>query len=308
MNDQEKGRKLLFEGVIPPMITPFKGDDERTDYEAHIANLQQWQTHGLGGYVVLGSNSETIFLSQEEKLKLIEITADVVGDSKMLIAGTGMDSTLETIRLTNHAAQRGAKAALVLTPFYYKKSMDDHALIRHFVKLADQSDIPILIYNVTKYTGVNVSTEVIRILSQHENIVGMKDSSGSIAQLVQYETVADPSFQVLVGTASIWLPALQLGVQAGIMALANCAPAACVKLQALYRSGRLEEAQRLYRKLVPVNYAVTTGYGVAGLKYVCSKLGFRGGSVRSPLRHLDAEAAERIDELLLEANLLDAVS
>jgi 4-hydroxy-2-oxoglutarate aldolase len=288
---------IRFKGVIPPMITPFSPDGT-VDYPALERNIAQWNQAGLGGYLVLGSNSEAASLSETEKLELIARSAAAMLPQHVLLAGTGMESTVETIRLSNLAAREGAQAALVLTPFYYKDSLSDEAQIRHFQEVADKVHIPVLIYNVPKYTNINVSNRVIEVLSQHPNIIGMKDSSGNIAQLVEFQRVADPRFQILTGTAGVWYPALVLGVQAGIMALANCAPAELVEVQSLFEAGHPAAAEALYRKWVPVNHAVTATYGVAGLKYACTLRGYAAGEVRSPLQPLSDKGKEAIAQLL----------
>ena len=292
-----------FRGVLPPMVTPFAADGE-VDYAAHIRNVKRWNERGLGGYVVLGSNSEAVYLTEREKLRLIGDTAENAAPGYRIIAGTGMESTRETIHLTNEAARAGAEAALIITPFYYAGKMSDRALIWHFTQIADAVRIPILIYNVTKFTNINVSPAVIAELSRHPNIIGMKDSSGSIPQLVQYQAVADPSFQVLVGTAAAWYPGLAMGVTAGIMALANCAPNECVEVQSLFDEGKHAEAEALYRRLFPVNQAVTATFGVAGLKYACACRGFAGGYVRSPLQELEDAERKTIDKIMEKAGLL----
>jgi len=288
---------IRFKGVIPPMITPFSSDGA-VDYPALERNIAQWNQAGLGGYLVLGSNSEAASLSETEKLELVARSAAAMQPQHVLLAGTGMESTRETIRLSNLAAREGAQAALVLTPFYYKDSLSDEAQIRHFQEVADNVHIPVLIYNVPKYTNINVSNRVIEVLSQHPNIIGMKDSSGNIAQLVEFQRVADPRFQILTGTAGVWYPALVLGVQAGIMALANCAPAELVEVQSLFETGHPAEAEALYRKWVPVNHAVTATYGVAGLKHACTLRGYAAGAVRSPLPPLSDKGKEAIAHLL----------
>ena len=287
---------MRFKGVIPPMITPFKKDGS-VDWEAHAFNVGRWSNGGLGGLLVMGSNSEAAFLSEREKLELIRVTADTAADSLTVLAGTGLESTTGTIDLTNKAASKGAEAALVLTPHFYRGRMTDKALINHFSEIAEEAAIPILIYNVPKYTGINVPLKVVAELSTHPNIVGMKDSSGNIGQLVQLQEIAGPEFQVLTGTASVWLPALRLGVEAAIMALANCAPDICVQIQSLYETGDQSRAEHFYRLAVPVNHAVTAGFGIAGLKYVCALRGFEGGSVRRPLQDLSEREKEALAEI-----------
>ena len=279
------------------MITPFR-EDGSIDFEAHVFNVGRWSNTGLGGLLVMGSNSEAIFLSKREKLELIRATVESAADDLAILAGTGLESTAATIDLTNKAAKAGAEAALILTPNFYRGRMTDGALIHHFTEVAEAAAIPILIYNVPKYTGINVSAQVVSELSMHPNIVGMKDSTGNVSQLVQFQEIAGPDFQILTGTASIWLPALQLGVEAAIMALANCAPEICVEIQRLHEAGEEDAARELYRIAVPVNHAVTAGYGIAGLKYACSLRGFEGGLVRSPLQELTDAQKEAMTQVV----------
>lgn len=293
-----------IQGAIPPMITPFTKEGD-VDYEAHLHNLSRWNTFPLAGYLVLGSNSEAAYLNEEEKLELIRLSAEHAPKNRVIMAGTGLESTRETIKLTNKAARAGAHCALLLTPNYYADQMGDEAQLRYFTDVADNSDIPILIYNVTKYTHINISPRVVGQLSRHKNIIGMKDSSGSIPQLVQFKKEIDPSaFNLMVGTAAAWYPALDLGVQGAVMALANCAPRECADIQRLFDEGQRSEARALYERVFPINHALTATYGVAGLKYACDLLGFKGGYVRKPLLELSSEKKERIQALLIEGKLL----
>jgi len=215
-----------------------------------------------------------------------------------------MESARETIRLTNDAAAAGAMGALVLTPFYYLDQMTHDALVAYFQTVADASRIPILVYNVPKFTHLSLSLRTILKLSEHPNIVGMKDSSGNIPQLAALKAEFDSDFAVLVGTANAWLPALQLGVQGGIHALANCCPDECTEIQTLFNSGKAGEALDLYQRLLPVNEAVTATYGVAGLKYACDLRGYYGGSVRAPLLPLSESQKTDLRNTLTRANLL----
>ncbi len=289
-------------GPIPPVITPFRADGE-VDFEAFIFNLDKWKQAGIRTILLFGSNGETPLLERAEKLKLLQRAADHCGDEVTLLAGTGLESTRATLEFTREAALAGASGALVLTPHFYRPQMDDEALRTHFRTLADADILPVLIYNVPKYTGLNVSSALLRDLSRHPRIVGMKDSSGDIAQFVRFQSAALDDFQVLPGTASIWYPALVLGAEAGIMALANCAPEACLQVYDWFMQERWEEAEFLYRKLLPVNTAVTATYGIAGLKHACSLRGYRAGSVRPPLRALPAGQATVIEKLLEAAQI-----
>lgn len=293
-----------IKGVLPPMITPFKENGD-VDYEKHGANVKKWSEYDLAGFLVLGSNSETVYLTEEEKLNLIKVTVENNVNKKLIMVGTGMESTRETISLTNKAAELGANCALIITPFYYGGKMNDEALIAYFTEVADNVSIPVLIYNVTKFTHVNISKEAVKVLSKHENIIGMKDSSGSIPQLVDFKSVVDLNeFNLMVGTASAWYPALGLDIEASIMALANCSPQECIDVQRLYEEGKLEESKQLYERVFPVNSAVTGKFGIAGLKYVCDILGFEGGLVRKPLLQIKENEKEALNTILKEANLL----
>jgi 4-hydroxy-2-oxoglutarate aldolase len=285
------------------MLTPFHENGD-VDYEAFAANIEKWNTAPLGGYLVLGSNSEAIYLTEKEKLKLIDLTVKTADPTRAILAGTGMESTRATIDLTNKAAKAGTRAALILTPFYYGSKMDDTALITYFTDVADHADIPIMIYNVTKFTHINVSAKAVSVLSQHPNIIGMKDSSGNIPQLVGFQSVIAKDFNLMVGTASAWYPALSLGVTTGIMALANIAPDECARVQQAFESGDYTTAQALYRQLFPVNTAITATYGVAGLKYAADLRGYQGGFVRKPLLQLQEDAKTDITNILDAAHLL----
>ena len=271
-----KKMKLPISGVFPPMLTPFK-EDGTLDIESHLFNLEKWNQTPLSGYLVLGSNSETVYLTENEKLLLVEKTAKSMPKDRLLMAGTGMESTQETISLTQKAAERGAQAALILTPFYYLGNMSDAALTKHFLKIADEVDIPILIYNVPKFAHVNVSSGLLTSLKDHPNIIG---------------------------TAALWYPALTLGINGGVMALANILPAECVKVQSLVNEGKWSEAENLYRAIFPINHAITVTFGVAGLKYAADLLGYKGGFVRSPLLPLADAQKETIKDLLIKSNFL----
>lgn len=296
--------KIAIKGVLPPMITPFKENGD-VDYDAFQFNLDKWNRTGLTGFLVAGSNSETPYLDESEKLKLIELTVQTVDQGKLVLVGTGLESTRATIKLTNKAARLGAKAALLLTPNYYGESMGDQAQLQYFTDVADNTDIPVMIYNVTKFTHINISPAVVSKLSTHPNILGMKDSSGNIAQLIKFQVNGlDPAFNLLVGTASAWNPALQIGIKASIMALANCCPQECVAVQSLFEEGKQVQSLDLFKRLYPVNEAVTAKYGVPGLKYACNRLGYKGGFTRKPLLGISAEQGQRINEILEAAELV----
>ena len=291
-----------IKGVIPPMITPFKENGD-VDYDRFARNIERWNEDRLSGYLVLGSNSETAYLNEQEKLKLIELTVKTAKKDRLILAGTGVESARETIALTNRAADMGVHGALILTPSYYFAKMNDEAQITFFSTVADQTKIPVLIYNVTPFTHINISAYAVSVLSRHPNIIGMKDSTGNIPQLVSFQRVMAESFNLMVGTVSAWYPALALGVKAGIFALANCAPNECALVQEAFDQGDLAKARETYVRIFPVNAAVTATYGISGLKYACDLLGYQGGFVRNPLLPLKPQEKEKIQEIIKAADL-----
>jgi len=291
-----------IKGVLPPMVTPFKENGD-VDYDGFAANVQKWNKDKLAGYLVIGSNSETVYLNEEEKLELVRLTVENAAPGRVVMAGTGLESTRETIRFTNKCAKFGAHSALVLTPFYYGSAMTTKALVKYFTTVADHSDIPILLYNVSKFTHVNLAADAIAELSKHPNIVGMKDSNGDVPQLATFIRVADPSFQVMTGTFGAWFPALALGVEGIISAMANCCPNEITETMELFDVGRFDEAKALYQRMFPVNAAVTGAFGVAGLKFATSYAGYTGGYVRSPLLDSTDEEKTKLTGILEKAKV-----
>ena len=207
--------------------------------------------------------------------------------------------------MSNEAAERGADYALVLTPSFYKGQMNSAAFVRYFTEVADKIRIPLIIYNVPKFTGVNIEADAVAKLAQHKNILGLKNSAENSAHMAEIISFVPKDFSVLVGTASVLYPGLASGAAGGILALANIAPEECVELQRLFDAGRHGEASALQMKLIPVNKAVTSKYGVPGLKAAMDILGYFGGEPRSPLVSLGQAEREGLKSILKTAGLLD---
>jgi len=294
--------EISFHGVFPPITTPFI--DGKVAHDKLESNIEQLSKTGLKGIVVLGSNGEYVYLSEEEKRKVLETAVTAAPKDMFVIAGTGCESTEETIKLTNDCAKLGAHAALVITPHYYGGEMSDSTLIKHFTVVADNSSIPILLYNVPKFTHINVTARVVSELSQHPNILGIKESSGNVNLLGQYINNVSENFNVMVGTAGVLFGGLSIGCVGGILALANVAPEQCVKIFDLVNKGKFEAAKNLQLKMIPVNNAVTAIYGVPGLKAAMDLLGYFGGEPRLPLLPCSEKEKSEISEILKKAELL----
>ena len=289
---------MKLSGVIPPIATPFQ--DGKLASEKLKMNFQKWNKTDLAGYLVLGSNGEPVYLNEREKIKVIEVSRKSIPSSKVMIVGTGMESTQETIRFTNRAARMGADFALIVTPFYFKGSMKPQILYDHFIAVAESSRIGILIYNVPQFTGINMEPEFVAKLSGHPHIVGAKDSSGNIGQLSEMIHLSKKGFAVFVGSAPVFFPALCVGAAGGILAVANVVPKECIQIQSLFKRGKMAEARTLQGRLTPLATAVTTKYGIGGLKMAMDLEGYYGGNPRSPLKRPGQEVEEDLKHLLAQ--------
>ena len=288
---------MKLTGVMPPITTPFQ--DGKLALDKLKNNFQKWDKTGLSGYLVLGSNGEAVYLNEKEKMKVVEISRESIHTSKIMLVGTGMESTQETIQFTNQVAKMGADYALVVTPSYFKGSMKPQILYDHFIAVAESSRIGILIYNVPQFTGINLDPEVVAKLSEHPNIIGIKDSSGNIGQLSEIIHLSQKGFAVFVGSAPVFFPALCIGAVGGILAVANVVPQECVQIQNLFNKGKMGEARALQSRLTPLAKAVTTKYGIGGLKMAMDLAGYSGGNPRLPLKKPGKEVEEELKRLLL---------
>ena len=294
-----------FTGIYTPIATPFR-DDGTVDERALAANVSRWMTTPLTGLVVLGSNGEATSLDEAEADRVVEIVRAGVPASRPLIAGTGRESTRATIAATRRAAAAGADAALVRTPSFFKPQMTTDAFVRHFTEVADASPVPVLLYNVTAYTGVNLLPDAVERLAVHPNIVGMKESGSDIGQIAEYVARTPDDFTVLAGSATTLVHALCAGCDGAILALASLAPAECVLMTTLVREKRLDEANALQRRLMPLARSVGTSYGVPGLKAALELSGYAGGSPRPPLRPVSSEVVDIIRRQLTALSSAEA--
>ena len=283
-------------GILPPIVTPFQNGKLALDKLKQ--NFQKWSKTGLSGYLVLGSNGEAVYLTERERIKVMEASRECIPSSKIMMVGTGMESTQETIRVTNQAAKLGADCALVGVPSYFKSSMKSQVLYDHFVAVADASKIGILLYNVTQFTGINMEADLAARLSEHPNIVGAKDSTGNIGQLSEIVRLSKKGFAVFVGSAPVLFPALCMGAVGGILAVANMAPDECVKIQELFRRKKFDEAREQQNRLTPLASAVTTKHGIGGLKMAMDLAGYFGGEPRLPLKRPGKEVEEELKNLM----------
>lgn len=291
-------------GIFPPVPTPFTADG-RVDFDHLRSNLERWNREPLAGYVVCGSNGEYAYLTPDERVELVRSARKGIPAGRLLIAGSGMESTLETVSLTSRMAEAGADIALVVTPCYYRGRMTAAALEQHFRRVADSSPIPVMLYSVPANTGIDLPAQAAISLARHPNIIGMKDSGGDVTKIgyMACET-RDDDFQILAGSAGFLLGALSVGAAGGICALANIAAARLAHLLEYFRQGSMEKARETQLPLIEANTAVTARFGVPGLKAAMEMLGYYGGPVRSPLMPLPDADRATLRNILIKAGLL----
>ncbi len=283
---------MKLHGIFPPLTTPFAADGALA-LDRLRENLARYNRTRLAGYVLTGSTGEAVFLSREEAERIWAAAQEAAAAEKFLIAGTGVESTAETIERTNRAATLGYHAALVKTPHYFRPQMTPAAELEHFLRVADAARIPILIYSVPQFTGLAVEASLVARLAEHPNIVGIKESSGNVQRVTEIIQAVPAGFQTLVGSATTLYPSLVVGAVGGVLALACVLPELCVELYEAARSGSPERARALQHRLVPPTLKFVAELGIAGVKYAMDCVGYFGGQPRRPLLPLsDAQKRE----------------
>jgi 4-hydroxy-2-oxoglutarate aldolase len=282
--------------VFPPMPTPFR--DGEVDREAIRRNVRRFVAAGLGGVVALGTNGEAAMIEDDESDRVVEAARAEVPRDRVLIAGVGRESTRATIAAATRAAAAGADAVLVRTPSFYRSHVAVAALVDHYTAVAEASPVPVLLYNYAAFTGVNLSPETAGRLAAHPNVIGMKETSTDGAQFAELAAAVPPDFTVLCGSAPGVYAALCAGATGAILAVACVRPALCLALLAHVQAGRFTDALACQQRLTPLARAVTTGFGIAGLKAAMDLSGMDGGDPRLPLRPLAGTHMDTLRSLL----------
>ena len=286
-----------LKGILLPVVTPFD-DGSRVDLRAQADNLSSWATTGISGYVMLGSTGERVHLDESEYLQIIEAARGEVSDELAFIVGAGQQSTLGTINEIKKAARTGADAVLVITPYFYRSAITQETLVSYYTAVADSSPVPVLLYSMPPLTGIKIEAETVARLSEHANIIGVKDSSNDVAGFSETVNLCSRDFAVLTGNGTVLLDTLRVGATGGILAVGCAVPEICVEIFRAFKSGQEEYAARLQSKLTPFATAVTTKFGIGGLKAALDLAGYHGGAVRAPLRAPDENARAEIAALL----------
>jgi 4-hydroxy-2-oxoglutarate aldolase len=293
-------------GVLLPFPTPFDRD-EKVDATALRTNIKRWNQTGVKGYVALGSTGERVHLEEHECLEVIEAAREAVPKSMAFIVGAGQQSTRATVAEVGRFADAGADAVLVITPHFYRGAMTQDVLMGHYLAVADASPVPVILYSMPDLTGIALAPERVAQLSEHENIIGIKDSSGDLIGLTETLRLVPDDFVVLTGNGALLYAALGAGARGAILAVGCVATRLCVDIYRAVEAGDHARAREMQRRLTPTARAVTVRYGIGGLKAALDLLGFAGGAaVRAPLQGAREEARGEIARLLEGAGLLGA--
>lgn len=296
---------IALGGILAPVVTPFDAQGV-VDLDGFASNVRAHLSAGACGIVVTGSTGEAALLDDAERNALVERARNALTDDCTLLAGTGAESTRATIARSRAAAERGADAVLVVAPHYYGDAMTPDALLSHYVQVADASPVPVLLYTIPKYMHFALPSEIVGQLATHENIVGMKDSSGDAALLARYLESQSESFRVLTGSGVLFGEALRMGAHGGILAVSLFAPELSFDVWRARTSGDDAAALRAQEALTPLAAKIVGGMGVAGVKAAMDSVGLTGGAPRSPLKPLAAPARAILDDLLRVAALAPA--
>ena len=294
---------ILLEGIFVPHVTPFD-EDEEINEEVLRELVDYFIDAGICGLVTLGSNGEFPYLSFEEKLEVLKIVVDETNNRVPIIAGTGENSTKETIKLTEEAWNIGVDAVLIVPPYYFKPN--EREIFAHYSKIAEKVDTPILIYNVPKFTGYNISIDVVeKLVEEHSNIIGIKDSSGSIGRISELIRVVGDRISVLAGTGDLIYPSLILGAHGAVIAIANVTPRMCVELYNAFQERKFERAKKLQIKLTYLNEVIVKRRDqISAVKEAMNIRGLNVGYPRYPSLPLQEEEVEEIERVLEEFGLL----
>ena len=289
---------LRFNGVFGPVVTTFRRDSGDIDGAAFTENVRAHIAAGHLGVLVCGSTGEAVLLSEMERLELLEAARRAVPPDKLVLMGTGAESTRLTVRRCQEAKTVGADAVLVIAPHYFTGAMTVEALRTHYRRVADESPLPVMLYNNPKYMHFKLAPELVAELAQHPNVVGMKDSAGDLDLLKAYLQSQSDSFSVLTGSGAQLHPGLMAGARGGILAVALFDGARAVEIFQAHTKGDHATAEALQAELKPLAVTIVGELGIPGVKAAMDCIGLHGGPVRGPLLDLGAAGRARVSALM----------
>jgi 4-hydroxy-2-oxoglutarate aldolase len=284
-------------GIIAAIPTPFH-PDETLNLEALESNVKRWNDTSLSGFTVLGTTGEFVSLTLDEKKRVLERAREVASREKLFLAGTGAESTFETLALTRFAASIGADYAILVTPHYNRRSFSSRSLVEHYHRVAEASAIPVVVYHIPACTGLALEPTTVARIAEHPNVAGIKDSSGDVLALQETKRLCPEEFAVLTGSAQILLAASTVGAQGAILADACAAWDEPAELLEALAVGDIDRARAIQMRLARFSRDVVVGYGIPGVKALLDRMGFHGGPPRLPLLPLASDAADDVERAL----------
>lgn len=296
---------MELNGVFAPATTPFDPVTGEVDVISMRANVRRWMGAPLRGVVLFGSTGEGLLLDEDEKVRLTAATRELIDGGRLLLCGTGAESTRAAIRQTRLVAEAGADAVLVQPPAFYKPLMTPAALRDHYLAVAEASPIPVLMYQVPpKMSGIELEPGLVAEVARHPNVAGIKDSSGDLRTLGALIDACRGGCSVLAGSGAVLYAALEMGAVGGILAVSLLLPRECAELCIAFEQERFGEAGRLQERIAPLHKAVVAEMGIPGMKAALDSLGMHGGAPRPPIQPLRNRDAGRLADALAAAGIL----
>jgi len=291
----------MFEGALTAMVTPFdKGG--KVDDDGLRENVRFQIKKGIHGLVPVGTTGECATLSYEEHNHVVDVVVDAAKGKVPVLAGTGSNSTWEAIMLTKHAREVGADGALLVVPYYNKPTQA--GLYQHFKRIAEEIDIPQVIYNIPSRTGLNMLPETMAKLAKLKNIVGVKEASGNLKQIARIIELAGKELSVISGDDSLTLEIMKLGGVGIISVASNLVPDKVAKMVDSFRFGDVKTAKRINEELAPLFRALFIETNPGPVKMAMNWMGMAAGGLRLPLVELEPENQEKLREVLVDMGLV----
>lgn len=283
-------------GIVPAMITPLKKNQE-INYEATEKLVEKLIENNCSAIFILGTNGEFHMLSNEKKIEFTKLVAKIINKRVPLIVGTGGNSTLEVIDLSEKVIESGADLLSIITPYFIRPNSEE--LIKHYEEIASTLRFPLMIYNIPKLTGINIGVNTVKVLSENKYIVGLKDSSGDIGNIRSYIDIStNRNFNILCGTDSLILESLKNGGAGAIASTANVVPDIVYNIYDYWTKGDLENAELNQNSLSRVRDLFSNGTLPSVLKCFVKHTGIAAGDPIAPVLPADSEVEEKVIEAL----------
>jgi len=288
---------MNLNGIFAAITTPFDGDGA-VAVDRLRENIARYNRIPLAGHVAVGSTGESVLLTRSEVEQVFSATREAAAPGRILVAGTGSESTPETISRCKAAANLGFDFVLVKTPSFYKSALNPDTLTEHYRRVADASKLPVILYSIPQLTGVALESDLVARLAEHPNIIGIKESSGNVQRVGEIIAAVPEGFQVVVGSADTLYASLLLGAAGGVLALADCLPELCIELYQAVAANQTASARSLNRRILPASKKIVRQLGIAGLKHAMDYRGYYGGPVRGPLVPINAAQKREVEAVV----------